>query len=52
MEYQIIMVKPKRREVEEIISLADKKNIYYVDTAYLYGDSEKELAVCVLVNLK
>ena len=22
--------KPKRREVEEIISLADKKNIYYV----------------------
>ena len=35
--------KPKRREVEEIISLADKKNIYFVDTAYLYGDSEKRV---------
>ena len=35
--------KPKRCEVEEIISVADKKNIYFVDTAYLYGDSEKRV---------
>mgnify|MGYP001358948943 FL=1 len=35
--------KPKKREVQEIIDIADNKNIHYVDTAYLYGDSEKRV---------
>ena len=35
--------KPNRYEVEEIINFANKKNIYFVDTAYLYGDSEKRV---------
>ncbi len=35
--------KPKKREIQEIIDIADNKNIHYVDTAYLYGDSEKRV---------
>ena len=44
--------KPNRYEVEEIINFANKKNIYFVDTAIYTVIQKKELAVCVLVNLK